>query len=258
MWKKIGIGVAVLLIITAGAGWYLLSNLDSIIKAAISKYGSAATLTSVNVDGVKLSLTSGEGIVSGLIVGNPQGFTSPFAISVDSMTVQVDTSTLAGNGPIVIKTIYITQPHVTYEITAGASLMGVSTNSNLQAIQRNVQSTTAAPAAPPPSSTPARKEIIQDLYVTGGEISLDAAVLKGNGITVPLPPIHLTNIGASSGGVTPAQVAGQILSAVIAQANRVGAAALERQVRAMATGALQGVGGAPSNLGSQVKGLFGN
>ncbi len=252
MWKKIGIGLAVLLIVIGGAGWYLFSNLDSIIKAAISKYGSAATLTSVSVDGVKLSLTSGEGTVSGLIVGNPQGFTSPFAISVGSMTVQVDTSTLAGNGPIVIKTIYITQPHITYEINAGAGLMGVSTNSNLQAIQHNVQSTTAAPAAPPPSNTPARKEIIQDLYVTGGEISLDAAVLKGKGTTVPLPPIHLTNIGASGGGVTPAQVAGQILSAIIAQADRVGAAALAQQVRAAASGAV------PGALNSKVKGLFGS
>ncbi len=253
MWKKIGLGLAVLLAISAGALWYLVSNLDSLVKAAIEKYGSAATQTSVTADSAKLSLTSGSGTVSGLSIGNPSGFASPRALGVGAISVQLDTASLPGNGPIVLKTINIAQPQINYEVTGGVSLTGVSTASNLQIIQNNVKNYAGrVAAAPPQGGAPARKEIINDLYVTGGKVNLIATtVLHGKKITVPLPPIHLTNIGRAGGGATPAQIASQIISAITSQAARTGAAALTQQVKAAAGGAL------PGNVGGTLKGLLG-
>ncbi|GLR67907.1 hypothetical protein GCM10010909_25880 [Acidocella aquatica] len=253
MWKKIGIGLIILLAIIAGAVWYLVSNLDSLIKAAIEKYGSAATQTSVTVGGVKLSLGSGAGTISGLSIGNPPGFTSPQALGVGAIMVQLDTSSLPGNGPIVVRTINIAQPQMNYEVIGGVSLTGVSTSSNLLIIQNNVKNYAGrVAAAPPQGGTPARKEIINDLYVTGGEVNLIATtVLHGKKVTVPLPPIHLTNIGRASGGATPAQIASQIINAVTSQAAKTGAAALTQQVKAAAGGAL------PGNVGGTLKGLLG-
>jgi uncharacterized membrane protein len=80
MLKKIAIGIVVLLVIIAGAVYFLLSNLDSIVKAAIEKYGTAATQATVKLDSVKISLTSGEGRLNGLSVGNPKGFATPQAL----------------------------------------------------------------------------------------------------------------------------------------------------------------------------------
>jgi hypothetical protein len=256
MWKKIGLGLIVLLAIAAGALWYLVSNLDSLIKAAIEKFGSAATQTSVTADSVKLSLSSGAGTISGLSIGNPPGFVSPQALGVGAISVQLDTSSLTGNGPIVVRTINIAQPQINYEITGGVSLTGVSTSSNLQIIQNNVKNYAGRVAAAPPQSgtpaRPARKEIINDLYVTGGEVNLIATtVLHGKKITVPLPAIHLTNIGRASGGATPAQIASQIINAITSQAAKTGAAALTQQVKAAAGGAL------PGNVGGTLKGLLG-
>ncbi len=253
MWKKIGLGLIILLAISAGALWYLVSNLDSLIKAAIEKYGSAATQTAVTADSVKLSLSSGAGTISGLSIGNPPGFTSPQALGVGAISVQLDTSSLTGNGPIVLRTINIAQPQINYEVTGGVSLTGVSTSSNLQIIQNNVKNYAGrVAAAPPQSGTPARKEIINDLYVTGGEVNLIATtVLHGKKITVPLPAIHLTNIGRASGGATPAQIASQIINAITSQATKTGAAALTQQVKAAAGGAL------PGNVGGTLKGLLG-
>jgi len=246
MLKKIGIGLAVLLVLIAGAVWYLFSNLDSLIKTAIETYGSAATQSQVGVDSVKLSISSGEGTISGLDVGNPAGFTSPNALTLGAISVQVDTSSLAGNGPIVIKTIDIEQPQVTYEVAGGVGLTGISTKTNLSVLQYNVQSYAGGPssAAPPQSNgKPARKEIIDDLYISGGQVSVIAAALNGKGLSVPLPPIHLTGIGAGSSGATPGEIASQILSAVTHEATQVGSSALTQQVRSLATGALQGAGG---------------
>ena len=253
MWKKIGFGFIILLAITAGALWYLVSNLDSLIKAAIEKYGSAATQTAVTADSVKLSLSSGSGTISGLSIGNPPGFASPQALGVGAISVQLDTRSLPGNGPIVLRTINIAQPQINYEVIGGVSLTGVSTSSNLLVIQNNVKNYAGrVAAAPPQGGTPARKEIINDLYVTGGKINLIAnTVLHGKKVTVPLPAIHLTNIGRASGGATPAQIASQIINAITSQATKTGAAALTQQVKAAAGGAL------PGNMGGTLKGLLG-
>ena len=265
MWKKLGITLAVLLLLIAGAAYYLFSNLNSLIKAAIEKYGSAATQTEVSVDSVHLSLTSGTGSISGISIGNPAGFSSNQALTLGQAAVQVDTSSIAGNGPIVIDNVTIAQPHVIYEVK------GLGDGSNLQTIQHNVQAYAggggAQPASQQQGGSPGRKEIIKELYVTGGQISVAAPALSGRSLTVPLPEIHLTNIGQNSGGATAAEIANQVLGAITSEATKAGSSALEQQLRATAAGALQGAAtgalkntGVPitNGVGSQLKGLLGN
>ena len=60
MWKKIAAGIVILLILAAGIGYYLLTNLDGFIKSAIEKYGSAATQTErVGASGEHFPWTTG-------------------------------------------------------------------------------------------------------------------------------------------------------------------------------------------------------
>ncbi len=244
MLKKIGIGVVVLLIVIAGGFYYLYSNLDAYIKAAIEKYGSEATQASVTLDKVTISITSGEGGLTGLVVGNPKGFATPRAITVGSIVLKLDTSTVTGSGPIVIKEIDIDKPQVTYEV-------GNSGTSNLSTIQNNAQayagggggSTTA-------SGGQQRKLIINDLYVRDGQIGISATVLQGKTLNAPLPTIHLTNIGKSSNGATAGQVASDILGAITSEAAKVGSSQLAQSITSSVTGAGQGATGA-------IKGLFG-
>ena len=80
MIKKILIGVVVLLVIVAAAIYFLFSNLDSIVKAMIEKYGTEAAQSDVRVDSVKISLTTGEASLGGLSVANPKGFSSAKAL----------------------------------------------------------------------------------------------------------------------------------------------------------------------------------
>ncbi len=261
MWKKLGLALVVLLLLIAGAAYYLFSNLDSLIKTAIEKYGSAATQTTVSVDGVHLSLTSGAGSISGISVSNPAGYSSGQAITLGQAAVQLDTSSISGNGPIVINTVTIAQPHVTYEVK------GLGDGSNLQTIQHNVQayasSASGGEQAPAQQSgKPGRKEVIKDLYITGGQISVAATALNGKSLTVPLPDIHLTNIGQASGGATAAEVANQVLGTITSEATQAASTALTQQLQSTAQGALQGAiknGGSITNgVGGQLKGLLGN
>ncbi len=254
MWKKLGIGVVVLLLLIAGGAYYLFSNLDGLIKQAIETYGSAATQAHVGVGGVKLSLQNGAGAINGLTIGNPAGFSTPQAVSVGQIAVTVDTASIAGSGPIIIDQVSVASPHVTYEVA------GLGKTSNLQTIEQNVNAYSASVSggqASQSSAKPARKEIIRSLDITGGQVSLASSLLGGKSVTVPLPPIHLTNVGGS-GGASPAVIIQQTLGAVVAKASTVGASALSASLGTLsgAAGAAQGaVGGAAGTVGNMLKGF---
>jgi hypothetical protein len=254
MLKKIAIGVVVLLLLIAGGAYYLFSNLDSIIKAAIEKYGTAATQAEVKLDSVKISITSGEGALTGLTVGNPKGFTTPQALSLGLISVKLDTSSVTGNGPIVIREIVIERPQVTYEVTNTG-------DSNLQAIQKNTMTYAGASGGSGGSSNTSggsgggqeRKVIITDLYVRDGQIGISATLLKGKALSSPLPTIHLTNIGKDSGGASPAQVAQQVLGSITASASKVASVDLSKELGSLK----DAVGSGGAGVTDEVKGLLG-
>lgn len=263
MLKKIAIGVVVLLVVIAGAAYYLFSNLDSIIKAAIEKYGTAATQAEVKLDSVKLSISSGEGALDGLTVGNPKGFTTPRALSLGSIAVKLDTSSVTGSGPIVIKEIDIEKPQVTYEVASNG-------DSNLQAIEKNAMAYGGASGGGGNTNATGggggqeRKLVITDLYIRDGEIGMSHALLKGKTLTAPLPTIHLSNIGKDKGGATPGQVAEQVLSSITASASKVASVDLGKELGSLKDVVGSGVGSAKDAAGSgaagisdQVKGLLG-
>lgn len=293
MAKKILIAVVVLIVIVAGAAYLLYSNLGPIVKAAIEKYGTEATQAQVKVDSVSLSAWTGEGKITGLVIDNPNGFTTPHAFELDSIAVTIDSSTLTHN-PIEVKEVTIASPHVTYE--QGAS------GGNLQKLQQNVaqyaggsasarsptaqapgpnptttqpnatagQATgsqppasppaTPAPASPPPAvaAQPERKLIIDKLDVTGGEITVAASLLQGRTVKTGLPPIHLTDIGKKEGGATPAEVAQLVISAISEQAAKAATAELQKSLGNIGGTKLEELQkSAPGDVGKQLKGLFG-
>jgi hypothetical protein len=254
MLKKIAIGVVVLLLVIAGGVYFLFSNLDSIIKAAIEKYGTAATQAEVKLDSVKISITSGEGALTGLTVGNPKGFTTPQALSLGLISVKLDTGSVTGSGPITIREIVIERPQVTYEVTNTG-------DSNLQTIQKNTMAYSGASGGGGGSSSTSgsggggqeRKLIITDLYVRDGQIGISSTLLKGKALSSPLPTIHLTNIGKDSGGASPAQVAQQVLGSITASASKVASADLSKELGTLKDAVGSGAGG----VTDQVKGLLG-
>jgi hypothetical protein len=274
MIKKIALGLLILIVLIAGVCYYGYSNLDHYIKVAVEKYGTLATQADVKLSSVHLAITTGEGSLSGFSVGNPKGFSSSNSVSVGSAEVVVDTSSIAGQGPIVIKSIKIDKPQVSYEITNDGT-------SNLQTIARNTQSYANAMTAGHSASSTAgnpvnqkatadqgRKLIIEDLVVSSGQVSVSQSMLKGKSLSAPLPVIHMTNIGKSTGGATGAQIAQQILGTITQDAAKVAtsefAGQIASQFKGIAGGALSNAGGAVnsgmtgvSGVGGQLKNLIG-
>ena len=270
MLKKVLIGIAVLVVVAivavGGGVYYLYSNLDSIVKAAIESVGGDATQTKVSVKDVKLSLTSGEGSISGLIVGNPKGFSTPESLSLGSVSVRVDTDSVTKmisdpKAPVVIKEVAINAPSITYE-------RGASTG-NLETIQQNVTRYAGLDKAKKPAaeSKDEPKIIIENLYVRDGRIAISHTALQGRSLSSGLPTIHLKDIGKDKGGASPAEVAERVLGAITQQASRIASVDLDKalgQIKGVVTDQLKSAGdqvkslpGAVAPVGDQLKGILG-
>lgn len=254
--KKLLIGLAIVVVIVVGGVVYFASNIDSIVKSAIEDVGSEATKTKVTLNDVKLSITSGEGTLSGFHMGNPKGFNTKEAMSFGTVSVKIDTASVTKD-VILIKEVVIAAPRITYELAGGSS--------NIQTIQKNVdafaKSMGAGGQKPAEKSEGGKKVIIQNLYVRGGKIGVSAAFLAGKQMNVPLPDIHMTDIGKKEGGASPAEVADQLLSRISQSATRaVSGLGLDKMMgsaKGAASGAAKSVEDATKGIGNTLKGVFG-
>ncbi len=261
MLKKILIGLGVVVLLLAAGAWFGFSNLDRIVRAAVEKYGTLAAQTEVKLDRVHLSITTGEGSLSGLSVANPQGFSSNKAFNLGAVSVALDTGSIRGNGPIVIRQVIIDKPQVSFELSNDGS-------TNLQALERNVQKYAAGTSGGGAAGSgggssgggQSRKMIISDLIIRDGQIAVSQQSLGGKQLSVPLPTIHLTNIGKDSGGATPAQVAGKIIDSISSEATVTSLGQLAKDkingvLKAVPTSAIGG--SAATEVGNKVNKLFG-
>ena len=214
-WLFIGGGlVGGLIVVIAIVLYFVFSSLDSIIKAAVEKYGSEVTQVEVRLDGAKVSITSGEGALRGLTVGNPEGFKTDHAFSLGEISVVLDLGTVTQN-PVVIKEIVISAPEVTYELGSGGS--------NIDVIQRNVNAYGGSGKGKAKSPTreddqEGRKLVIQNLNVRKGKVTVSATMLKGQKLSAALSEIHLKDIGKQKGGADPSEVV-EILVRAISQSS---------------------------------------
>src|SRR5262245_48725333 len=101
MKKLLLIGFVLIVVAVGGVGYYVYSNLDSLIKTAIEEVGTRATQTQVKLDGVKVSLTGGTGKLSGLTVANTKDFKTPTAFKLGEISLALDTGTVTSKTVVV-------------------------------------------------------------------------------------------------------------------------------------------------------------
>ena len=213
--------------------------LGAIVKKGVETVGPQITKTELRLDGATLSLLSGSAKLRGLFVGNPEGFKAESAIKVGAVSVGVVP------GSVFSDKVHVTQVNVQApEITFEGGLKG----NNLSKLLDNVQASaggTAAPASKDKASS--RKIQVDDLLITGGKINLsvDAGPLGGKSAIVPLPEIHLTQLGSGPEGIT----AGDLTAKVLKEILQAAIPAAEKAVVDLgknATGVLKDVGKDPA------------
>ena len=205
--KVVGIGAATAAVLIVVAIIYLWSSLDSLVEAAIEKYGSQATQTQVSVAAVKLSLGSGEGSTEGLEVNSPAGCSRKQLFTLGMITVAIEPETITDE-VIVINKIIIKAPQVFYEINDKGE-------SNVDALKKNLQQSSKSSEKSETTDGKEVKLIIRKLVIESGEIDARIAAMGEKNLSANLPRIELTDIGKKSGGATPAEVAEKVADVLI-------------------------------------------
>ncbi len=211
--KKFLIGIGVLLVILIIIIAVAVSNLGPMIKTAVNKYGPGITQTDVKLADVDVALFAAEATLADFLLGNPEGFDTPEAVTVKKIHVNLNEKTIMQD-PIVIDRIEVVSPHINYEIKGKTD--------NFRAILNNIKETTGAKEAPPAEKKPAPPEkekpkkniIIKDFILTDGQVNLAMTMLKDQKVTATLPDLHLKNIGEKDGGITPAKALQIIFDAI--------------------------------------------
>jgi len=209
--KKIIPGIVLVIIIAiAGGVYYVLNNLDNLVKIAIETHGSEATQTAVRVDQVKIDLGSGAAAISGLSVANSKGFTLPLAFSLGEIRVGIDLQSLQEE-PYIIDEITVLAPQVFVEINK-------DNKTNLNELKKNLMRgvSAAKPEDKPQASadenaTAEPRLIIRKVVFADGTINARVAALDNKEYTLKLPAINMSNLGGSK-GATPSELARDILN----------------------------------------------
>ena len=212
MIKKIFLFLVILVVAAVVAIYFLGSSaLNKSIKTGVEKFGPQVTQTSVRLDEVNLSILSGNGTITGLYVGNPDGYKSQNIFALGQVVVDIDTSSVF-NDKIVINKIIIHKPEISYEKT----LM----SSNIKELMQNIEAFTGSAdetaaeseQAVTAGDSSAKQVVIKQLVIEDGTVYVG---LMGAGMTVPLPRIEMNDIGEDGNKNSMPEIIDLILTEVL-------------------------------------------
>src|SRR5512146_395598 len=92
--KKAIIGLLAIAVVAATVTLWFSNPLDSLLKAAIEKFGSEMTGATVRASKVHISPTDGQGALSGLVLVNPGGFKTDHAFKAGHIELALDPATV--------------------------------------------------------------------------------------------------------------------------------------------------------------------
>lgn len=205
-------------------GFYL----GPIIKKTVNTVGPKVTGTRVELDDAKIALFTGGGELAGLFVGNPEGWSEEKAFYLGKVRAAVRPGSLLGD-VIEVNEVFIDAPEFVYE----RRLLG---GSNIDALIAQIQKNTGGGAQQTPGEEPAgrgepaqateaKKFIVKSFTLQGAKVTV---LGFGQGATLTLPPITLTDLGVKEGGITASQLATAVLKQVLAQIGVVAADAVKQ------------------------------
>jgi hypothetical protein len=208
--------IAVLVLVVAVAVAAVLS-LDGIVKKGVETFGPQITKVAVNLDSVHIRLRDGSAEAKGFVVGNPDGFKSAHAISVGLAELGINPASILSD-KIVIRTIHVESPEITFEGGLGGNNLSKILD-NIKGVPKPGSPLGEPEAVAKPDTKPGKKIEVDDFLITGAKVSGTLTLPTGKEVqlkTLTLPDIHLTDLGKGGDGLTPAELARNMFSAVTA------------------------------------------
>lgn len=231
---RVFLGLLIVLILVAVIAFFFIG---SIVKTGVEKVGPRVAKVPVNLESAKISLLGGSGELKGLVIDNPEGYKSPQAIKVGTVSLSLVPSSVMKE-KVIVKQIKVEGPEITYE----TDLKGSNLGKLLDNVQGSAKQDEQAPTKK--EQTSKTKLQVDDFVITGAKVTVATTMLGGKGATLTLPEIHLSNLGTGPEGITPAELSKKVLTellnettkAVTANATKIGEGVTDA-AKAVGTGA---------------------
>ncbi len=208
MKKTILVALAVILIAISVGVFFVVSNLDSIVKNIIEEQGSKTLDTSVRVASVSISLADATAELNGFRISNPDGFDTDYAMNFGRIAVGLDKASLTSD-VIHITSIDVNDAHVMVEQK--------STRINLKELLDNVESGSGSTDAGTSDQDTSGKRVVIDRFVMSNP-KMDLVGFGDEDQTLDMGDVRINNIGDPSSGASVSDVAKQLLTPVLAEA----------------------------------------
>lgn len=174
-------------------------QLNNLIKTGAETAGPDLLQVDVGVEAVDLSLFSGEAVVRGLSIGQPDGFGEGPMASLGQLDMKVRPATLLSNH-IIIDHIVIDAPLLDARLKSGTS--------NFQALQENIAKMLPAEPAAAPSETVLT---IHRMEVSSPRVRLDNEGMIDVNEDITLAGFTLTDLGTDEQGLAPGEIARHVM-----------------------------------------------
>lgn len=246
---RLAVGVVILAVALAIVVPMFLIN--SVVKRGIETAGPVVAKVEVKLDRVNISVFSGAGQLSGLFVGNPEGYKTPSAIKGGLVSVAIEPRSVFKD-KVVVKSVRINSPEITFE--------GGLSGNNLKQILDNIETSIGSSKTADKTPSSGKKIQVDDLLIEGAKVNLSTGVMGGKTISVPLPDVHLRDLGKGSDGISGPELAQKIMKEIVSgvltvasrELGRVGQEAVGNATDA-GTAAIGGIGDALQGVGGLLK-----
>lgn len=200
--------VAIMIIVVAALAWYVFSNLNSIVKELVETEGTKALQTAVVLEHVDIKLLDGSAELGQFSIANYEGFSEPNILAFDTIKVDIEPTSL-DKEVIVLDEVTVSGVNIVAEQKG--------TTTNIQTLLDQLPKSSESGASE--QSTESGKEVliaIKRLNFVNNALSL---ATEDYGVhTLDLPKITQTNLGSASKGLSPQELAVEVLKPLLKQA----------------------------------------
>lgn len=201
--------ILVLVLLVGGITYYVLSNLNGIVKKVVESEGPKVTHTTVNLNEVDIQPFKGKGELKGFKIGNPAGFDSEYLLKWDSILLHLDPQSLKTD-VIVIDDFGISGVNIKLE------QKGKTTN--VQELLKVFKSDDSSSDSSSSSSSESADVLLAMRHIKFADNTVDIITEKFGSKTVKIPSFELNNIGDPAKGLTPKQLGIAIIKPLMERA----------------------------------------
>ena len=138
-WLLRGVAAIILLLVILIAG--VLIFIDPIVKTAITEIGPQIAGVNIELEDISVQIFKGRVEITNMVIGNPQGYNSEYAVKLGDVAVETDIFSWLGDGKKILRDIKIKDVTVNYETD-----LPINNTSNLHEIVDNIKKVSAKPA----------------------------------------------------------------------------------------------------------------